>query len=1223
MKYTVIFRLQGVLAAAAAVEWTVAGAPGAADWRPCQRLADGRWRLAGHDSAGSAAAHWREPGLLGNIGLRYRLTAGGPWSPVSADRKEIAIVAVRPDDPLPAARAGDWSVPVPYTLPGGGRSGAFVLGGVPAAAVAAQWTAATAPGAADWHEAVALADGRWHLGQAVAGNLEGLAIRWRLTADGAWSPISEDRKPLGFPDLPVLPVALVAPALAGSGRIGAAVAALGGVWTGAPALAFQWCRDGAPIAGATAASYRPVAADDRGTLSCRLTATTAAGSATAVTAGLAVTWPAPAVVAGVLDEEILDQGAGSFVLAAAPAFSGGGLSFAVAGAGATIDAATGMLSIPTDTARSDRVTVTATNSGGAASVGFAVTVEAGETPTAPPALAAANWSIPATAEIAAGRHAGVVEVAATGPAAAAAALEWTDAAAPGAAAGLTLTALGNRRWRMDDPSGAGRNAVAAGGAKAGIALRYRLAADGPWADWSADRKGFTAPSAAYWRPIERNPEMLARAPERYGFGYQFMRCMMACESAPQYVIGGGDMNGIRLSETGGASWFHPASKGLRCPGFNSVAIDPVDRNLLLAMGNMVWWGASNAKNQARCGVWRSTDFGATWSFAQAMDNAGSDDYNQSLFAYAPASRSAAAAARVWFLMQSVRPQGEERLGAQFWRSADGGASWAKVGAQAAATTFNEMYVLVAHPTAANRLYLAAQSGLWATADGGATWSKVAGGLPGAQCRSLAISADGKTLYASIQSTTAASNGVWRSANGGTSWTRIYDANPVKRLAVDWGTSPETIHVQLNQSTGADLVVARGPSGSWTRPTVTPMLGYESDDYHGRLSTKGSYDGLIVPKAGTCLVNAVGRLFRSEDGGASFRDSSLGYTGLNFAAQLNKVAVHPSNPDRIAIAVQDINLFVSTDRGRSGAVRQVPGTVFNELAAANGTLKASPRSSYGIAILPSGRILLSLGTATVQALVSTDDDGESYAAVLSAPAGDYNFIGFHPKTPTAVAAGGRRSTDGGATFPTALAYVAQGISTGGALYGRSGNNAVLRSANWASGTPTWTEFYTSAASIRKYGLNSHLMAVDPHDEYTIWTVDAGGDLIRVRNTGSAAAAAQVTGFPIKGEAWGGPAADFEIADIARDPTDAALVYVTLFGTGIEAIWRGRIAGATVAWENLTLNAPRWQDLSISVLPGSGDVIVGGGVGGWVLPGAAGTTALAAPSVWSGLAEPVRR
>ena len=65
-----------------------------------------------------------------------------------------------------------------------------------------------------------------------------------------------------------------------------------------------------------------------------------------------------------------------------------------------------------------------------------------------------------------------------------------------------------------------------------------------------------------------------------------------------------------------------------------------------------------------------------------------------------------------------------------------------------------------------------------------------------------------------------------------------------------------------------------------------------------------------------------------------------------------------------------------------------------------------------------------------------------------------------------------------------------------------------------------------------------MAVDPHDEFTVWTVDANDDLIRVRNTGSTAAAAQVTSFPLKGEAWGGPAADFGLADIARDPNDAS-------------------------------------------------------------------------------------
>ena len=198
---------------------------------------------------------------------------------------------------------------------------------------------------------------------------------------------------------------------------------------------------------------------------------------------------------------------------------------------------------------------------------------------------------------------------------------------------------------------------------------------------------------------------------------------------------------------------------------------------------------------------------------------------------------------------------------------------------------------------------------------------------------------------------------------------------------------------------------------------------------------------------------------------------------------------------------------------------MPGDVFTELLAANDNLKSSPRSGYGIAILPSGRIVLSIGTATTQGLVSTDNGGASYRAILSAPAGDYNFIGYHPATPTAVVAGGRRSTDGGTSFPTALPYVAQGLSAGGALYARSGNNAIMRSANWASGTPTWTEFYASPASIRKFGLNSHLMAVDPHDEFAVWTVDADGDLIRVRNSGTAAASAPGDELPAQGPGLG--------------------------------------------------------------------------------------------------------
>ena len=145
------------------------------------------------------------------------------------------------------------------------------------------------------------------------------------------------------------------PVLAGSGRIGAPVRVDPGPW-GGMRLACQWLRDGAAIAGATAASYTPGPADDRTALACRVTATGPEGSVVAVTPTLLVRYAAP-VAQGGLPEEIFDQGSGVQTVAAAADFAGESLAFGVAGAGATVDPATGLVAIPTDTALAATVIV--------------------------------------------------------------------------------------------------------------------------------------------------------------------------------------------------------------------------------------------------------------------------------------------------------------------------------------------------------------------------------------------------------------------------------------------------------------------------------------------------------------------------------------------------------------------------------------------------------------------------------------------------------------------------------------------------------------------------------------------------------------------------------------------------------------------------------------------------------------------------------------------------
>ena len=131
--------------------------------------------------------------------------------------------------------------------------------------------------------------------------------------------------------------------LAGPATIGTAVGVDPGTWEEAAALALQWRRDGADIAGATGASYTPVAADDRTALSCRVTASNPAGSTSAETAPLPVDLRRARRRGGARRSRARPLDSGRASVAAAAAFTGAGLSYAVSGAGATIDAATGVV----------------------------------------------------------------------------------------------------------------------------------------------------------------------------------------------------------------------------------------------------------------------------------------------------------------------------------------------------------------------------------------------------------------------------------------------------------------------------------------------------------------------------------------------------------------------------------------------------------------------------------------------------------------------------------------------------------------------------------------------------------------------------------------------------------------------------------------------------------------------------------------------------------------
>jgi hypothetical protein len=81
----------------------------------------------------------------------------------------------------------------------------------------------------------------------------------------------------------VLPVNTVAPAITGTAQEGQIVTCSTGTWTGTPTItfAYQWKRNGSNIGSATNSTYTLVTADVSQSITCQVTATNGAGSASA------------------------------------------------------------------------------------------------------------------------------------------------------------------------------------------------------------------------------------------------------------------------------------------------------------------------------------------------------------------------------------------------------------------------------------------------------------------------------------------------------------------------------------------------------------------------------------------------------------------------------------------------------------------------------------------------------------------------------------------------------------------------------------------------------------------------------------------------------------------------------------------------------------------------------------------------------------------------------
>ncbi|MCK6685849.1 MAG: putative Ig domain-containing protein, partial [Thermoanaerobaculia bacterium] len=426
-------------------------------------------------------------------------------------------------------------------------------------------------------------------------------------------------------------------------------------------------------------------------------------------------------------------------------------------------------------------------------------------------------------------------------------------------------------------------------------------------------------------------------------------------STPGTLFAGTLNGGIFKTVNGGDFWFHLAPSNLSL--YSGLSVSPRNPNLVLAANNRAPGGVKE--------VIRSADGGLSWQTTTGWSGPpNSGGGTPVVMRFDPQ-----VAERVYTAWTSV-------AAGRFFRSDDGGVSWALFESGMASGTGTSLSSFVLAPASPARLYVSSPAlGVLRSQDGGASWQPVNTGLP-----------------------TRVSGGV----------TYYYAAS----LAVDPAV-PTTLFVLAGSP--AKLYKSIDGGDSWTKVSDTNLALLSSFQFH---PTDGSFWGIlgVVPPAppGVCYqVNSSYSVARSTDGGLTWPIVSAGHRDarlLAFASGGSKV-----------YATLDSGLLSTVDDGSTWTQSD------------SGLRSLRVEGNQALSFAPSDGNVLWAGFS--QGLLRTTDGGATFDKIFPGslePMGE--AIAIHPTDPSivltdsypgqwdcndaAIRSGLIRTSDGGATWAAA-------------------------------------------------------------------------------------------------------------------------------------------------------------------------------------------------------------
>jgi len=431
------------------------------------------------------------------------------------------------------------------------------------------------------------------------------------------------------------------------------------------------------------------------------------------------------------------------------------------------------------------------------------------------------------------------------------------------------------------------------------------------------------------------------------------------------------------------------------------------------------------------------------------------------------------------------------------------------------------------------------AGVYRTTDGGATWNQSNFGMD-ANCSLFAGGFDkhpkipGTMIVATGNNTDWLVKGVpgavYRSGDGGASWTKI---TPPPGSPGEFETFTAVAYAPSNGNVvyvGSAFAIYRSADGgaSWTRHGGPEGAPWGPPGIRSGVPI----DIVVAPNDPDTLYanNYGGGVFKSSDGGASWRVWSEGYTG----ADINQLAVRPGHPEIVLV------------NGRSGCfLSKDSGTTWSGLAHGYGAIPEGNAVVFDPSD-PDGNTYL-MGDEGDGTILRTSDGGFDWDPVLVLPGvGPNNRHGvrclvFAPSDSTVVYAGFCRP--GIHSDPHELDF--------GSSYG------VYRSVDGGS---TWAEANGDLPNPAR-GRNVTSLAVSHQNPGTVYAGFRDGGVFK--STDGGAHWAHLTNQPSNNwsETWpvGAPVPRDSILSLAIHPDDEETIYA---GTNIRGLYRSTDGGA--AW-----------------------------------------------------------